>query len=133
MAKKKAAGKRKMDPFSGFQRDKKKLKTPFTVVSEKSPGVWRKSTWHDVQMPEYLWVALILSGFTTEDAIARLREIGQQWPSMTEQEHREVHPVIVHTPTQFGQNCSSRRRQFRAEMGHVARSDHGRTDCSSNS
>jgi hypothetical protein len=83
MAKKKSRKSSKKDAFSGFKRDKKSLKGPFTQISERSPGFWKKSSWHDVQMPEFLWVALILGAFDTNDAIQRLRRIAQHWPDIS--------------------------------------------------
>lgn len=92
MAKKLAKKQVKKEAFSGFKREKKTLKGPFTQVSEKSPGLWKKSSWHDVQMPEYLWVALILGAFEEKDAIERLRRIGEQWPGISELEQTASQP-----------------------------------------
>ncbi len=81
MAKKSSKKKPKADAFSGFKREKKTLKGPFTQVSEKSPGVWAKSSWHDVQLPEYMWVALILSAIDASASLTALRSIANQWPT----------------------------------------------------
>jgi hypothetical protein len=92
MSKKKTETKPKADAFSGFKREKKTLKGPFTQISERSPGLWRKSSWHNVQMPEYLWVALILGAFETEEAIQRLRKISQQWPDISNSKGKLCQP-----------------------------------------
>jgi hypothetical protein len=92
MAKKSSVKKSKKNAFAGFKREKKTLKGPFTQISEQSPGFLKKSTWHDVQMPEFLWVALILGAFETNDAIQRLRNIAQQWPDISEFEGQLCQP-----------------------------------------
>ena len=45
----------KRSAFSGFKRDRKKLKAPFSAAFEALPIPLEKSNWHDVQMPEFLW------------------------------------------------------------------------------
>lgn len=81
MGKKKSSKSKQSKAFSGFKRDKKSLKGPFTQMSEKHPGFLGKSAWHDVQLPEYMWVALILSGIDSTAALAILRSVAAQWPT----------------------------------------------------
>lgn len=89
MAKK---GNKKSDAFSGFKRDKKKLKAPMTAVFEKSSVPMEKSSWQDVQMPEYLWMALIFNTLDEVQAFSRLRRIAAEWPSHSCLENCDVQP-----------------------------------------
>ena len=82
----------KNDAFSGFKRDKKKLKSPFTAVFEASSIPLEKSNWHDIQMPEFLWLALIVHAFDEKEAIRRLRGIAEQWPDVSQLNNRAVQP-----------------------------------------
>lgn len=92
MGKKTSKQKLPKDPFADFSREKKTLKGPFTQLFERSPSLWEKSNWHDVQMPEYLWVALILSAYDDSDAIDRLRRIAEKWPNVSELDQGAVQP-----------------------------------------
>lgn len=89
MAKK---GKKKTKAFSEFKRDKKTLKAPMTAVFENSSVPFEKSSWQDVQLPEYLWVALIFYKLDEEDAFIHLRHIATKWPSHTCLENPAVQP-----------------------------------------
>lgn len=89
MAKK---GKKKHDPFSEFKKDKKTLKAPVSAVFENSPVPLEKSSWQDVQLPEYLWVALMFNAFDEAEAFSRLRSIADEWPSHSLLEARAVQP-----------------------------------------
>lgn len=86
------AKKKKQDAFSGFKKEKKTLKAPMTVVFESSPGVWEKSSWNDVQMPEYLWVALVFNHFDEKKSFQILRRIAAEWPSHSIQENPAMQP-----------------------------------------
>jgi uncharacterized protein DUF5677 len=95
MTKKSKTKTSKKDAFSHFKRDKKRLKGAFTQVSERSPELWEKSRWHDVQLPEFLWVALILGASETGVAIQRLRRIANQWPHVSEFEGTRCQPASL--------------------------------------
>ena len=83
----------KNDAFSGFKRDKKKLKSPFTAVFDASSIPLEKSNWHDIQMPEFLWLALIVHAFDEKEAIRRLRSIAEQWPDVSQLNNQAVRQV----------------------------------------
>jgi hypothetical protein len=89
MAKKR---KKKSKAFSAFKRDKKTLKAPMTTISESSPIPFEKSSWQDIQLPEYLWVALVFSSIEEDEALVRLRRIISEWPSHSCLENHEVQP-----------------------------------------
>ncbi|MDA1166518.1 MAG: hypothetical protein O3B13_25765, partial [Planctomycetota bacterium] len=89
MAKK---GKKSAEAFSGFKRDKKTLKAPITAVIENSPVPMDKSSWQDVQLPEYLWVALVFNGLSEEESFDRLRRIAAEWPSHSNLKNPAVQP-----------------------------------------
>ncbi|REJ68198.1 MAG: hypothetical protein DWQ31_08700 [Planctomycetota bacterium] len=90
--KKKRSAKGKSGAFSGFKQHKKTLKAPIPAAFEGHESKLSVSSWHNVQMPEFLWVALILNEFETDNAIERLRRIAQSWPNISELENRKVQP-----------------------------------------
>ena len=94
------------DTFSGFKRDKKKLKSPFTAVFEASSMPLEKSNWNDVQMPEFLWIALIFQAFGEKESIKRLRSIAEQWPNVSQLNNRAVQPGSLSAIA--GLNCNAR-------------------------
>lgn len=89
MAKKR---KKTAEAFSGFKQDKKTLKAPMTAAFENSPVPMTKSSWQDVQLPEYLWVALVFNGMSDEESFDRLRRIATEWPSHSTLKDPEVQP-----------------------------------------